>query len=80
METIRLEFQPNIKVKILEFLSSFSSDELKIVREDEVFLKNKAMIGEELEKIKNGTAEFCSADELDLMMDEIFAEYDNKIQ
>jgi hypothetical protein len=29
METIRLEFQSNIKKKILELLSSFSSDELK---------------------------------------------------
>ena len=41
METIRLEFQPNIKAKILELLSSFSSDELKIIREDENFIDNK---------------------------------------
>lgn len=80
METIRLEFQPNIKAKILELLSSFSSEELKIIKEDENFAMNKAMIENELEKINNGTAEFCSVDELDLMMDEIFAEYDNKIQ
>lgn len=32
MEAIRLEFQPKIKAKILELLSSFSSDELKIVQ------------------------------------------------
>ena len=31
METIRLEFQPEIKAKILELLSFFSSDELTIV-------------------------------------------------
>lgn len=31
METIRLEFQPEIKAIILELLSFFSSDELTIV-------------------------------------------------
>lgn len=80
METIRLEFQPKIKAKILELLSSFSSDELKIVQEDPDFDRNKRKLDLELAKINNGTAEFCSADELDLMMDEIFTEYDNKIQ
>jgi hypothetical protein len=80
METIRLEFQPNIKAKILELLSSFSSDELKIVQEDPDFEENKRKLDIELAKINNGTAEYCSVDELDLMMDEIFAEYDHKIQ
>ena len=80
METIRLEFQPNIKAKILELLSSFSSDELKIVQEDLDFERNKNKLDLELAKINNGTAEFCSADELDQMMDKIFIEYDNKIQ
>ena len=80
MEIIRLEFQPNIKAKILELLSSFSSDELKIVQEDPDFDRNKRKLDLELDKINNGTAEFCSADELDQMMDKIFIEYDNKIQ
>ncbi|WP_304198824.1 hypothetical protein [Flavobacterium alvei] len=77
METIRLEFQPNIKAKILELLSSFSSDELKIVQEDENFLKNKAMIQNELEKIKDGTAEFCTFEELDSYLDDVISEYEN---
>lgn len=37
MEAIRLEFKSEIKDKILELLSSFSSDELKIVQEDPDF-------------------------------------------
>lgn len=41
METIRLEFQPHIKAKILELLSSFSSDELKIVPERSTFEEEK---------------------------------------
>ncbi|WP_396170706.1 hypothetical protein [Flavobacterium sp.] len=80
MEVIRLEFQPQIKDKILEFLSSFSSEELKIVRQDPFFEENKKKLEVELANIKNGTAEFCSLDELDLMMDEIFAKNDNKIK
>jgi hypothetical protein len=80
METLRLEFQPSIKAKLLELLSSFSSDELKIEQEDPNFDKNKRKLDLELAKINNGTAEYCSVDELDLMMDKIFAEYDNKIQ
>jgi hypothetical protein len=41
METIRLEFQSNIKEKILELLSSFSSDELKIIDEKLLLKKIK---------------------------------------
>ncbi|CAN1523880.1 hypothetical protein MCETHM1_01171 [Flavobacteriaceae bacterium] len=41
METLQLEFQPNIKGKLLELLSSFSSEELKIVQEDPFFDENE---------------------------------------
>ncbi|MGA9639525.1 hypothetical protein [Flavobacterium sp.] len=44
METIRLEFQPKIKAKIVQVLSSFSLDELKIVQEDPAFEKTKKML------------------------------------
>lgn len=80
METIRLEFQPNIKAKLLELLSSFSSDELKIQQEDPDFEENKRKLDISLSKVENGTAECCSLDELDLMMDEIFSKYDNRIK
>ena len=77
METIRLEFQPNIKAKILELLSSFSSEELKIIKEDENFVRNKAMIENELEKIKDGSAEYCTFEEVDSYLDEVISEYEN---
>ncbi|WP_310381946.1 hypothetical protein [Flavobacterium sp.] len=79
METLTIEFQPNLKSKILELLSSFSPDEVKVVNEDPNFIENKRKLDIELAKIKDGTAEFCSIDELDLMMDDIFSEYDRKI-
>lgn len=40
-EAIRLEFMPEIREKILEFLSSFSFDELKITQEDPDFDENR---------------------------------------
>ncbi|MFV7235920.1 hypothetical protein [Flavobacterium sp. ZB4R12] len=77
METIRLEFQPKIKAKILELLSSFSSDELKIVQEDSDFEENKRKLDSALVKVKNGTAECCSLDELDLFLEEAISKYEN---
>lgn len=77
METIRLEFNSNIKAKILELLSSFSSDELKIVQEDDDFDENKKKLDSALAKIKNGTAESCSLDELDEFLEKTISEYEN---
>jgi hypothetical protein len=77
MEAIRLEFQPEIKAKILEFLSTFSSDELKIVQEDSEFLKNKRKLDDSLEKIRNGTAKFYTIEEVDAILEETISKYEN---
>jgi hypothetical protein len=77
MEAIRLEFQPEIKAKILEFLSTFSSDELKIVQEDSEFLKNKRKLDDSLEKIRNGTAKFYTLEEVDAILEETISKYEN---
>ena len=77
MESLRLEFQPNIKAKILELLSSFSPDELKIVQERSTFEEEKRKLDLELAKINNGTAEFCNIEELDSYLDDIISEYEN---
>ncbi|MFV8336806.1 hypothetical protein ACNQF7_12080 [Flavobacterium sp. RSP29] len=82
METIRLEFQPKIKAKILELLSSFSSDELKIVQEDSNFEdsnfdENKRKLDSALVKIKNGTAKFYTFEEVDAILEETISKYEN---
>jgi hypothetical protein len=77
METIRLEFQPNIKAKILELLSSFSSDELIIVQEDPFFDENKRKLDIAYAKLKNGNEKFYSIDEVDAILDKTFTEYDS---
>ena len=77
METIRLEFQPNIKAKILELLSSFSSDELRIVQERTTFEEEKIMIQSRIDKIDNGTAVYSTFEELDVLLDEAISKYED---
>ena len=77
METIRLEFQPNIKAKILELLSSFSSDELKIVPERATFEDEKRMLQSRIDKINDGTAQFVSFEELDQYLEETISKYED---
>lgn len=81
MEAIRLEFKSEIKEKILEVLSSFSSDELKIVEEitffDPDFEENKKKLNTTYAKIKNGTAKFYTLEEVDAMLEETISKYEN---
>ena len=77
METIRLEFQPNIKAKILELLSSFSSDELKIVQEDSDFDENKRKLDIAYAKLRSGTAKFYTLEEVDAILEETISKYEN---
>ena len=77
METLTIKFHPNIKEKILELLSSFSSDELKIVQEDENFIAIKRELDDSLEKIDNRTAKLYSFEELDAILEKTISEYES---
>jgi hypothetical protein len=77
MESLRLEFQPEIKSKILELLSSFTSDELIIVQEDTEFLKNKRKLDASLANIKNGTAKFYTFEEANAILEETISKHEN---
>ncbi|WP_456315294.1 hypothetical protein [Pseudomonas shirazensis] len=77
MEAIRLEFQPEIKDKILKFLSSFSSDELKITQEDPDFEENRNKLQERAEKITNGTAEYSTFEELNVLLEDTISKYED---
>ena len=77
METIRLEFQPNIKAKILELLSSFSSDELKIVQERPTFEEEKRMLQSRIDKINDGTAVYSTFEELDVLLEKTISKYED---
>lgn len=77
METIRLEFNLNIKDRILELLSSFSSDELKIVQERETFEEEREKLQACAEEIDNGTAQFVSFEDLDQFLEETISRYED---
>lgn len=77
METIRLQFEPKIKAKILELLKSFSSDELQIIQEDPSFAQNKETLTKELSKIENGTATYSTFEELNLVLEKRISSYED---
>jgi len=61
----------------LELLSSFSSDELKIVQEDLDFDENKKKIAIAYAKLKSGTEKMYSIDEVDAILEETISKYEN---
>ena len=77
METIRIDCEPNIKTKIVEFLNNFSSQDYKIISEDELFKNNKKKLEATLEKMANGTAEYYSLDELDNYLEKTISKYED---
>lgn len=83
MEALKIEFQPNLKSKIIELLSTFSPDEVKIspIDIDKIFDpnfdENKKMLDNSLKKIRNRTAKFYTFDELDAILEETISKYES---
>jgi hypothetical protein len=77
METIRVQFEPKIKAKLLELLQVFSTEELQIIQEDPFFEQNKKKLVAELAKIENGTAKYSSFDELNLVLEKRISSYED---
>lgn len=77
METIRIDCEPSIKTKIVEFLNNFSSNDYKIITEDASFINDKKKLEATLEKIANGTAEYYSLDELDNYLEKTISKYED---
>ena len=77
MKPIKLGYSDDEKLEILKTLSHFLSEDYPKILEDDVFWKNKFKLDLELEKIKNGTAQFVSFEELDAMLEETISKYEN---
>lgn len=82
MEAIRLEFQPEIKEKVLKLLSKFSPNELRIIEEDSDFVdpnffENKKKLEAAAAKIDNGTAKFYTFEELDEILEKTISRYES---
>lgn len=83
METITIEFQPNVKDKLIAFLNSFSKSELHIVEEespiieDQSFLKYRNRLHLAVNKFESGESNSRSLEELDAYLEKIISEYEN---
>ena len=77
METIRIQFQPKLKEKILKLLNSFSEVEVQIIFEDAAFEENRKRVQESYEKLMNGTETFYTIEEASESLDKTISEYEN---
>ena len=83
METIKIEFQPNIKEKLIEFLNTFSKNELHIVEEkstvvkDDAYWQHRKKMHLEVEKLKSGESKLYDIDELDAMLEATISKYES---
>lgn len=83
METIKIEFQSNVKEKLIEFLNSFSKSELHIVEEDSQIIEDTSFIEYRdrlhlaVKKFESGESKSRSLEELDAYLEKIISEYEN---
>jgi hypothetical protein len=83
METIKIEFQPNVKEKLIEFLNSFKYNEVHIIEEesnvirDEAYWQYRNRLHLEVDKIKSGESKLYDFDELDAFLEETIAKYES---
>jgi hypothetical protein len=83
METITIEFQPNVKDKIIAFLKSFPKNELHIVEknnpiiEDKSFEEYRDRLHLAVKNIESGESKLYDIDELDAMLEKTISKYEN---
>lgn len=83
METIKIEFQSNVKEKLIDFLNSFSKSELHIIDEDSPIIEDKPFdeyrnrLHLEVKKIESGESKLYDIDELDAMLEKTISKYEN---
>lgn len=83
MESLHIEFQPKVKEKLLEFLNSFSKNELKIVEDETSFKETKSFKEHQqrlqlsLERLRSGESKLYDIDELDAMLEKTISKYEH---
>ena len=68
METIRLQFESNLKEKIMTFLETLPSKEVEITLEDPHFEHNRKIIHKQYEEFKQGKVKTYSIEEVEKMV------------
>ena len=65
METIKIQFDSNLKEKIMTFLGTLPSKEVEITVEDPHFEHNKKMLQKRYEDFKQGKVKMYSMEEVE---------------
>ncbi len=69
MESLHIEFQPKVKEKLLEFLNSFSKNELKIVEDKTSFETTKTILHQRLSDLRSGRVDLIAIDDYEKIVD-----------
>lgn len=77
VETIRIQFQPNIKEKILKLLNTFYQEEVQIIFEDSLFEENKNRVYNSYSKQVNEEEKLYDIHKLDVMLEETISKYED---
>jgi hypothetical protein len=79
MLTVRLNIKENALERVIQSLKAFSSDEVEIINEDQVFLENQKYLQKELGEINNENAELVSHEDLEKSLDEVIEKHENRL-
>ncbi|MBK7524225.1 MAG: tRNA pseudouridine synthase A [Saprospiraceae bacterium] len=74
MLTVRLHIKEDVLKRVLKSLRVFTSDEVEIINEDQIFLENQNYLQKEIKEIENGDAEFFCQKELETSLNESMVE------
>lgn len=83
MESLHIEFQPKVKEKLLEFLNSFSKNELKIIEEEISFKETKSfkehqqILQLSLERLRTGESKLYDIEELDDKLEKTISKHEH---
>ena len=69
METIRLQFQPNLRDKIMSFLESLPSKEVDFTLENVEFERAKLEAQRQYDEYKNGNGKTFTIEEVEEMLE-----------
>ncbi len=80
MTSLKIKVDDKVLEKVLWLLSYFTKDEdeVEIDRDDLEFIKNKAAIKTELDRMKKGEAEYITEDEMTAQVNDMLAKYETK--
>ena len=79
METLRLQFDSDLKEQIMTFLDTLPAKNIEVLFEDSFFEETKKRLNKSFESLKSGSCKLYDIEELDKKLAESNLVYENKI-